>query len=205
MNIHAVLRSQGVSISQFALYVEGHVTSHGLLGIAQLIWLWCAHALCRIWDGCQWYWSIIYCIVTVSLLANGCYKSSFSLVGDFTCLQGCGEYGSEVGSELEPGPLALFVLSPFSSLVTSAWLMLRFSMTGWGMTQTVCPPLLCWRWRHTVGLEWLPCPWHLVWEYCCCAGVPRQLISSFGLYILPELLCNYLFVFASLFILILIY
>ena len=30
-------------------------------------------------------------------------------------------------------PLALFILSPFSSLVTPAWLMLRFSMTGWGL------------------------------------------------------------------------
>ena len=36
--------------------------------------------------------------------------------------------------EILSGPLALFILSLFSSLVTPALLMLRFFMTGWGLT-----------------------------------------------------------------------
>ena len=164
-------------------------------------------------DGCQWYWpAALFLSPFLKMDATRVVLHWWGILPisrDAVNMMRWGVTSSansfSTFGEILSGPQVLFILSPFSSLVTHVWCWgSPWQGVGWHLWMEY-PPLLCWRWRHTVGLGCLSYPWHLTREHHHCTGCHANCISSFELYIAPQLLCSCLFVFASLFILILVY
>ena len=195
--------------------VGSRLTSHGLPGVAWLIWLWCVRTL-QLMDvsdtGLQ-----LAALFLSSFLKMGVTRAVFHWWGILPVFRHVVDMAVRWGATSSANSLALLVKSYEVHWLCLYW---GLSVVWWHLPDWCwdspwqggdwcfwmeCPPLLCWRWRYTIDLGCLPCPcvWHengIIAQEC-----HAHCSSSFGPYTAPELICNCLFVFADLFILILFY